>query len=38
MPGRRLPAEMAVHGVSDARHRLPQVLGTGQLVVLGLVS
>ncbi|MGH3356071.1 MAG: amino acid permease [Nocardioidaceae bacterium] len=27
---------MAIHRVSDARHRLPRVFGTGQLVVIGL--
>jgi basic amino acid/polyamine antiporter, APA family len=36
MSSRRLPAEMAIHRVSDARHRLPRVFGTTQLVVLGL--
>ncbi len=36
MARRRLPAELAIHSVSDARHRLPAVFGTGQLVVLGL--
>ena len=37
-PGRsrRLPPEQALLQVSDARHRLPQILGTGQLVILGL--
>ncbi|MGH3383496.1 MAG: amino acid permease [Nocardioidaceae bacterium] len=33
---RRLPVEMALHRVSTARHRLPPVFGTGQLVILGL--
>lgn len=36
MPSRRLPADMAMHPVSDARHRLPRVFGTRELVVLGL--
>src|SRR5699024_8459337 len=34
--GRRLPVEMAMLRVTDARHRLPRVLGTWQLVMLGL--
>jgi basic amino acid/polyamine antiporter, APA family len=36
MSSRRLPVEMAIYRVSEARHRLPRVFGTGQLVVLGL--
>ena len=33
---RRLPVEMAMLRISDARHRLPRILGTAQLVMLGL--
>ena len=33
---RRLPVEVAIHRVTDARHRLPRVFGTTQLVMLGL--
>lgn len=36
MQTRRLPVEQAIHRVSSARHRLPRVFGTGQLIVLGL--
>ncbi|MPZ63680.1 MAG: amino acid permease [Propionibacteriales bacterium] len=42
MPGdpqgitRRLPVEMAMLRVSRARHRLPRLFGTPQLVILGL--
>ena len=33
---RRLPVEVAIHRVTDAKHRLPRVFGTTQLVMLGL--
>ena len=33
---RRLPVEMAMLRISEARHRLPRILGTAQLVMLGL--
>jgi basic amino acid/polyamine antiporter, APA family len=36
MQTRRLPVELAMYRVSEARHRLPRVFGTAQLVVLGL--
>src|SRR5688572_24671910 len=36
MQTRRLPVEQAMYRMSDARHRLPRVFGTGQLVILGL--
>ena len=36
MQTRRLPVDLAIHRTSDARHRLPRLFGTGQLVVLGL--
>lgn len=36
MQTRKLPVELAMHRISNARHRLPRVFGTGQLVVLGL--
>ncbi|WP_082599451.1 amino acid permease [Nocardioides sp. Root151] len=35
-PGRRLPAEVAIHRVDAGRHRLPRVFGTAHLVMLGL--
>ena len=33
---RRLPAELAMLRVTNARHRLPEVFGTGLLIFLGL--
>jgi basic amino acid/polyamine antiporter, APA family len=36
MQTRRLPVDLAMYRMSDARHRLPRVFGTGQLVILGL--
>jgi APA family basic amino acid/polyamine antiporter len=33
---RRLPAELAMLRVTNARHRLPAVFGTGLLIFLGL--
>jgi APA family basic amino acid/polyamine antiporter len=36
MQTRRLPVEQAMYRMSEARHRLPRVFGTGQLVILGL--
>jgi APA family basic amino acid/polyamine antiporter len=36
MQTRRLPVELAMYRVSEARHRLPRVFGTAQLVILGL--